>query len=101
VVNLALKQPSDCLKTGVWMSGNHHAIGLLGWTKVINKHPGADLSKVGMRNAAPDLNPGSGGQLDVSRFDDHSGINTWDWGIVPWRHETASSFPQFTSVPFT
>jgi hypothetical protein len=42
------------------MSGNNHAIGLVGWAKMINEAPGANRALANVRNAAPNLNPGSG-----------------------------------------
>jgi hypothetical protein len=48
------------LQSGVRVRGNHHAIGLFGWAKVINEAPGTNHLQIAVRQRASNLYPGSG-----------------------------------------
>jgi hypothetical protein len=55
----------------MWVGCDNHALRLNGWTKVINKAPGANFSKVSMWDTSPHFNPGAGGELHSSGLDYH------------------------------
>ena len=66
-----LDEPSHSLQSGVRVGGNHHAVCLLGWAKVINKAPGADHFQFAVRQRATNLYPGAGSEFDGAGFDQH------------------------------
>jgi hypothetical protein len=48
------------LQSGVRVGGHDHAIGLLGWAKVIDETPGTNHFQITMRQRTANLYPSSG-----------------------------------------
>jgi hypothetical protein len=71
VFDVPLEKPGGGLQTGVRVSGNHHAIGLLGRAKVIYEAPSANHLEFGVRNSASNLHPGSSGEFHRARLNQH------------------------------
>jgi hypothetical protein len=67
----AFNHPSGGLETGVRVSGNHHALILLGWAEVVGKSPSANHAFSRVWKRSTNLDSGSGREFHIAWLEQH------------------------------
>jgi hypothetical protein len=71
VFESAFNHPRSCLKSGMWVRGNHHAFILLRWAEVVGKRPSANHALSRVRKRSTNLDSCSGREFHISWLEQH------------------------------